>query len=183
LYIDTANIKYYIDIADILHLGNQYSAIAAKPTFVRNMKQQLLCSIVIGITLVAGWLLGSLGFSGKSQTQNQSLAQASVNSNRILQISFKYNTSTAEFKQQMLDNAPRLAAVKGLKWKIWSMDEANQEASGYYLFENEATMDNYLNRVFFIGMGNNPTVSNIVVKKLEILEEPTAITRGPVGKN
>jgi hypothetical protein len=147
------------------------------------MKQQLLGSIVIGITAVTAWLSGNLGFLGKIQPQNQSLAQASASSNRILQISFKFNTSTAEFRQQMLDNAPRLAAIKGLKWKIWSMNEADQEASGYYLFENEAAIDNYLNRVFFVGMGNNPTISNIVVKKLEILEEPTLITNGPVGKN
>jgi hypothetical protein len=147
------------------------------------MKQQLLSSIVIGIIAMAGWLLASLVLPGNIQTYNQSLAQASANSNRILQINFKYNISTAEFKQQMLDNAPRLAAVKGLKWKIWSMDEVNREASGYYLFENEAAIDNYLDRVFFVGMGNNPTVSNIVVKKLSILEEPTAITHGLVGKN
>lgn len=147
------------------------------------MKQQLLGSIVVGITATIGWLLGSLDLKFNIREQNQSFAQVSANSNRVLQINFKYNISTTEFKQQMLDNAPRLAAVKGLKWKIWSMDEAKREASGYYLFENEAAIDNYLDRVFFAGMGNNPTVSNIVVKKLEILEEPTAITRGPVGKN
>jgi Putative mono-oxygenase ydhR len=147
------------------------------------MKQQLLGSIVIGIMATIGWLLGSLDLPFNIRAQNQSFAQVSANSNRVLQINFKYNISTTEFKQQMLDNAPRLAAVKGLKWKIWSMDDAKREASGYYLFENEAAIDNYLDRVFFAGMRNNPTVSNIVVKKLEILEEPTAITRGPVGKN
>jgi hypothetical protein len=147
------------------------------------MKQQLLGSIVIGIMATIGWLLGSLDLPFNIRGQNQSFAQVSANSNRVLQINFKYNISTTEFKQQMLDNAPRLAAVKGLKWKIWSMDDAKREASGYYLFENEAAIDNYLDRVFFAGMRNNPTVSNIVVKKLEILEEPTAITRGPVGKN
>jgi dsDNA-binding SOS-regulon protein len=147
------------------------------------MKQQLLGSMVISISATVGWLLGSLGLPFNIRAQNQSFAQVSANSNRVLQINFKYNISTAEFKRQMLDNAPRLAAVKGLKWKIWSMDEAKREASGYYLFENEEAMENYLNRVFLVGMGNNPTVSNIVVKKLEILEEPTAITRGPVGKN
>lgn len=146
------------------------------------MKQQLLGYIVIGIVVVSGFLL-SLSFSSKIQAQNKSLVQALDNSNRILQINFKYNTSTAEFKQQMLDVAPRLAMVEGLKWKIWSMDEANREASGYYLFENEVAIDNYLNQVFFVGLGNNPTVSNIAVKKLEILEEPTLITRGPVGRN
>ncbi|PSB57254.1 YdhR family protein, partial [Chamaesiphon polymorphus] len=89
----------------------------------------------------------------------------------------------SDFKKQMIDVAPVLASVNGLKWKIWSIDETNKEASGYYLFENETKLNTYLKNVFFVGMGNNATVSNIVVKKFEILEEPTAITRGPIGKN
>jgi Putative mono-oxygenase ydhR len=147
------------------------------------MNRRLLSFLVVGITGMAGWLLGILGLpSTHIEAENQLPAQEAAKSNRILQINFKYNSTTAKFKQQMLDNAPRLAAVKGLKWKIWSMDEANREASGYYLFESQEAIDNYLNQVFFVGMGNNPTVRNIVVKKLEILEEATLITRGPVGK-
>lgn len=142
---------------------------------------KLLSVVVIGITAMAGYLAGSTT-SIEPQIGSQAV-QAATTSNRILQINFKYNTSTSDFKQQMLDNAPRLASVKGLKWKIWSMDETNREASGYYLFENETALDAYLKNVFFVGMGNNPTVSNIVVKKFEILEEPTSMTRGPISKN
>jgi hypothetical protein len=146
------------------------------------MVQKLLAVTVIGITAIVGYLSGTIT-PIESPVDSQATAQAATITNRILQINFKYNTSTSDFKKQMLDYAPLLAAVKGLRWKIWSMDETNREASGYYLFENEAALDAYLNNVFFVGMGNNPTVSNIVVKKFEILEEPTAYTRGPIGKN
>lgn len=144
------------------------------------MVQKLLAVTVIGMTAIVGYLSGTIT---PIELDRQATAQAATTTNRILQINFKYNISTSDFKKQMLDYSPRLASVKGLRWKIWSMDEPKQEASGYYLFENEVALDAYLSNVFFVGMGNNPTVSNIVVKKFEILEEPTAITRGPIGKN
>ncbi|OCQ89940.1 hypothetical protein BCD64_18545 [Nostoc sp. MBR 210] len=136
--------------------------------------------MAIAISAITGWLLDNTSPWIKPQSNNQAMAQTITNSMRILQINFKYKTSTAEFKQQMLEHAPRLAAVQGLRWKIWSIDEINREANGYYLFENEIVLNNYLDNVFFVGMGNNPTVSNIGVKKFEILQEPTAITRGPI---
>ncbi|MBW4550772.1 MAG: YdhR family protein [Aphanocapsa sp. GSE-SYN-MK-11-07L] len=147
-----------------------------------NIIQKLLSVALIGMTLVAGYLTGIIN-STKLPLDNRVKAQAATISSRILQINFKYTTSTSDFKKQMLDVAPHLASVKGLKWKIWSIDETNQEASGYYLFENETTLNAYLKNVFFVGMENNTTVNNIVVKKFEILEEPTAMTRGPIGKN
>jgi hypothetical protein len=147
------------------------------------MMQKLYGFIAIGMTAVTGLLLQFSKNPTGVQMNPSVLAQSTVGSNRILQINFKYNTSTPEFKKQMIDVAPLLASVKGLKWKIWSIDEMNQEASGYYLFESESELNTYLKDVFFVGMGNNPTVSNIVVKKLEILEEPTAITRGPIVAN
>jgi hypothetical protein len=135
---------------------------------------------MIGMTVMTGLLLQSNKNPTGLQINRPAPAQSRGGSNRILQINFKYNTSTTEFKKQMIGVAPLLASVKGLKWKIWSIDEMSQEVSGYYLFESEAELNTYLKDVFFVGMGNNRTVSNIVVKKLEILEEPTAITRGPI---
>jgi hypothetical protein len=147
------------------------------------MIQKLLSFVTIGIGAMTGLLLQSGRNPAGCPTNCPVLAQPAASSSRILQINFKYNTLAPEFKQQMIDVAPHLASVKGLKWKIWSIDEINQEASGYYLFESEAELNAYLKNVFFVGMGNNPTVSNIVVRKLEILEEPTAITRGPIVAN
>ena len=147
------------------------------------MIQKLISLVAIGMTVMTGWILQTSSNSTRLPVNRSVLAQSAVNTSRILQIDFKYNSATPEFKKQMLNYAPLLAAVKGLRWKIWSIDEMNREASGYYLFESEAELNAYLKNVFFVGMGNNPTVSNIVVKKLEILEEPTAITRGPIGSN
>ena len=147
------------------------------------MIQKLISFVAIGMTVMTGWLFQTSTNSTGLPANRPVLAQSVVNTTRILQINFKYNSATPEFKKQMLNYAPLLASVKGLRWKIWSIDEMNREASGYYLFESEAELNVYLKNVFFVGMGNNPTVSNIVVKKLEILEEPTAITRGPVVFN
>ncbi|ALF54979.1 hypothetical protein ACX27_22585 [Nostoc piscinale CENA21] len=117
------------------------------------MNQKILCFVAIAISAITGWLLGHTSPWIKLQSKDQAMAQTMTNSMRILQINFKYKTSTAEFKQQMLEHAPRLAAVKGLKWKIWSIDETNREANGYYLFENEIALNNYLDNVFFCWYG------------------------------
>ena len=147
------------------------------------MIQKLISFVAIGMTVMTGWVFQTSTNSIGLLANRPVLAQSAVNTTRILQINFKYNSATPEFKKQMLNYAPLLASVKGLRWKIWSIDEMNRAASGYYLFESEAELNAYLKNVFFVGMGNNPTVSNIVVKKLEILEEPTAITRGPIDPN
>lgn len=146
------------------------------------MLQKLFRSILVVSTVgIAGFFAGST-----SVTSQNILAQGQTNqstSTRILQINFRYNSSTSEFRKQMKNAAPRVARASGLRWKIWSIDESKKEASGFYLFENETAMNNYLENVFFVGMGNNPMISNIVVKKFSILEDATKITKGPIFNN
>ena len=47
---------------------------------------------------------------------------------KLLQLNFKFNVSGAEYEQAVSPLASEFAAVPGLRWKIWMMNEAEQEA-------------------------------------------------------
>lgn len=145
---------------------------------------------MLGRLLRLMFVVGTVGLAGSfagatSVTSQNLLAENQTNpstSSRILQINFKYNNSTSDFRKQMKDVAPRIAKAPGLRWKIWSIDEGNKEASGFYLFEDEKSLNNYVENIFNVGMRNNSAISNIVVKKFNILEDPTIVTRGPISQ-
>ena len=61
-------------------------------------------------------------------------------SERILQLNFKFNISGAEFKRAVAPLADDIAAVSGLRWKVWMINEEESEAGGIYLFDNEASI-------------------------------------------
>lgn len=63
----------------------------------------------------------------------------------ILQINFNLNGPVAEY-QKMVDSVTHaFLDVSGLRWKIWLLNPATQEAGGIYLFDSQASLDAYLN--------------------------------------
>lgn len=63
---------------------------------------------------------------------------------RILQLNFKFNSSPTEYKQAVSPLATAVASVPVCRWKIWILDEENNEAGGIYLFGDEASVQSYL---------------------------------------
>ena len=59
-------------------------------------------------------------------------------SDMLLQLNFKYNVTRAEYEGAVSPLADQFAAVPGLRWKIWMINETESEAGGIYLFEDEA---------------------------------------------
>jgi len=49
---------------------------------------------------------------------------------KILQINFKFSITKAEYEEAASSLAGTFAGVDGLRWKIWVIDEANNEAGG-----------------------------------------------------
>lgn len=101
---------------------------------------------------------------------------------RILQINFKFNVSRTDYEQTVAPMASDFAAVPGCRWKIWLMNEATQEAGGIYLFEDEATLQAYLNSPLVAAVTSHPALSDFSVKQFETLEAVTKVTRGPIEK-
>ena len=100
---------------------------------------------------------------------------------RILQINYKFNVSRAEHDQAVSSLVSEIAAVPGLRWKVWLMNEADSEAGGIYLFEDEASTNAYLEGPIVAQVVKHPALSDISVKQFDVPEKLTEITRGPVG--
>jgi hypothetical protein len=101
-------------------------------------------------------------------------------SGKILQINFKYSVSGGEYKQAVEPLANDIGAVPGLRWKIWIINEAESEAGGIHLFDDEASMQAYLEGPIAAQITTHPALSDFSVKTFEVMEDQTAITRGPV---
>jgi len=101
-------------------------------------------------------------------------------SGTLLQLNFKFNVSGAEYEKAVAPLASEFAALSGLKWKIWMINEAEQEAGGIYLFENEASAKAYLEGPLAAQVTSHPALSDFSVKLFDVMEDLTAITRGPV---
>lgn len=99
---------------------------------------------------------------------------------KILQLNFKFNVSGSEYEQAVSPLASKFADVPGLRWKIWMMNEAEQEAGGIYLFEDGASLKSLLESPLAAQVMNHPALSNFSVKQFDVMEDVTAITRGPV---
>lgn len=99
---------------------------------------------------------------------------------KILQINFKFSVPKAEYEQAASGLVKDIAAVGGLRWKVWIMNEAEQEAGGIYLFDNEASVKAYLEGPVVAKVTSHPALSDFSVKQFDVMDEVTAITRGPV---
>lgn len=101
-------------------------------------------------------------------------------SQKILQINFKFSISQAELEQAFAPAAQPIADTPGLRWKVWLMNGADHEAGGVYLFDDEASLQAYLNGPIVASLGSNPALSNVAVKVFDTIESLTLVTRGPI---
>lgn len=99
---------------------------------------------------------------------------------RILQINFKFNVTGAEYEQAVSPLADDIAAVPGLRWKIWIINEAESEAGGIFLFDGEPAVRGFLEGPIAAQITGHPALSDFGVKQFDVMEQQTAITRGPV---
>ncbi|MFQ5990733.1 MAG: YdhR family protein [Candidatus Methylomirabilales bacterium] len=99
---------------------------------------------------------------------------------RIMQLNFKFSVSGTEYEQAVSSLAGDFAAVAGLRWKIWMINEAEKEAGGIYLFDDEPSVKAFLGGPLVAKVTSHPALSNFSVKQFDVMRDVTAITRGPV---
>jgi hypothetical protein len=102
-------------------------------------------------------------------------------STKILQINFKLDASTPEYEALCEAIAPAFADVPGLQWKIWILNEQENEAGGIYLFENEAALNSFLSGPLAAQVRSHPALTDLSAKVFDVMDEVTAVTHGPVG--
>ena len=100
----------------------------------------------------------------------------------ILQISFKLNVHTNEYASGCQAVVQAIAAVSGLHWKIWILNEQEKEAGGIYFFDTEQSLSDYLSGPIVAQLRQHPALSDVTVKRFDVMGELTSATRGPVSK-
>lgn len=99
---------------------------------------------------------------------------------QILQVNFKFNVSRHEYENIVNPLAQSFAEVPGCQWKIWLMNEANNEAGGIYLFNDEETTEKFKGSELVAAVLNHPALSDFSIKQFNVLNEPSSITRAPL---
>ena len=101
---------------------------------------------------------------------------------KIVQINFIIKAKTPvlqAFQKQATRFGPN-GDVKGLKWKIWLFNESDNSGGGLYLFEDQASVDAYLEGDIVKMIKSSPALSNVGIKVFDIMPEFTKISRGPI---
>jgi hypothetical protein len=98
----------------------------------------------------------------------------------ILQINFKLNVSSAEYRKICESIVQTIADVPGLVWKVWLLNEPDGEAGGIYLFQDEQSLAGYLSSPIIRQIKSLPQLRQISAKQFETIPELTIITRGPI---
>lgn len=101
-------------------------------------------------------------------------------SRQIVQINFGFSGSRAEFEESNLPFAAPIAEIPGVCWKIWLMNEGEQEAGGIYLLDDEASTQAFLKGPLVASLKENPSLRHLSVKQFDFLPRHSAITRAPV---
>jgi putative monooxygenase ydhR len=101
----------------------------------------------------------------------------------LLQLNFSLTIPVDEYERMVTPVAHAIAAVDGLRWKIWIVNPAEGQAGGFYHFETEAAADAYLAGPIITALRAAPFQRDLTVKRYGYLVGPTAIDRGPVDAN
>lgn len=86
--------------------------------------------------------------------------------------------SEGEYQRLCDEVAPAFAAVPGLASKVWLADREKGVFGGVYTFDSAAALDEFLASDLFTGVGATPGLVNISVRRFDVLDGPTAVTRG-----
>ena len=98
----------------------------------------------------------------------------------MLQLNFNFSVTKEEYEQAVSPLADKFANVPGLKWKVWILNVEKSEAGGIYMFENQASLDEFLAGPLAKTVTSHPALSDFSVKQFGIMEDITKITRGPL---
>ena len=100
---------------------------------------------------------------------------------KILKIEFRFDGDRKSFDDAFKEAAEPIAQTPGLKWKIWLWNDEERIGGGVYLFDDQSSIDEYLNGRIIAGLKTAPAISEAQIGVFDVVEKLTAITKGPVG--
>ena len=99
---------------------------------------------------------------------------------RMLQVNFRFGVARADYEELADSLAQSFSEVPGLEWKIWILNEAEREAGGFYYFDGEESLQEFLASELPANVQAHPAVSQFSAKTFEVMDSPTTVCRGPV---
>lgn len=98
---------------------------------------------------------------------------------KLLEIHLNLKVPISDLVEPFTQLAPAFAEIKGLKWKIWYANDEGTMAGGYYLFEDEASLNAHLNSELHKNVLEGQAWS-VDQKVFNVLPDLSKITRGPI---
>ena len=87
--------------------------------------------------------------------------------------------SQGEYLKQMVEpDAPVLAKVPGLISKTWLTDEEKNSFGGFYLWENKASMEDFMHSDLVKAVVSRPFVKNVSSVDFDVNQKASLTTRG-----
>ncbi len=103
---------------------------------------------------------------------------------KILQITFRNPNGGSEAAQKAAwERAHQIAIWPGLVWKVWTAQPADVVYGGIYLFEDENSVNDYLQGEVVAGMRSLPGVTDFAAQLFDVNHPLTAATRGPLSSS
>ena len=99
---------------------------------------------------------------------------------KILQVNFTYDGTKESVMESFMPATQPIADQPGLDWKVWLWNDEARECGGIYLFADQSSVGAYLEGPIVKSIKEHPAISNLSAKVFDVIEEPTAVTRGPV---
>jgi hypothetical protein len=99
---------------------------------------------------------------------------------KILQVNYRLTIPVADFLQNSGPVAELISQAEGLKWKIWLANENSNEGGGIYLFDDEASLQVYLDGPVIAKLKSHPAVAEVTAKTFDVPADLSTTTRAPV---
>lgn len=94
-----------------------------------------------------------------------------------LQVDLKLNVSPEAWRAHAASVLPKMQALPGLIWKLWTLDENAGTAGGIYLSYDRAAAEAYANGQVIAALRQSPAVRDVSVRLLPVIDDLSRQTR------
>jgi uncharacterized OsmC-like protein len=98
----------------------------------------------------------------------------------VLEVDFTYAMTAEEFVAEVSPLADVYAAVDGMIWKIWKINENESRAGAVYLFKDTAARQAYLDSELAAAIANHPALSDFRIDAYDVVRAESMMTRAPL---
>jgi hypothetical protein len=101
---------------------------------------------------------------------------------KIIQLNFRYSFSGGEYAKEIEPLAKEIEGLPGMRGSLWMINEATSTAGGIYLFDDQASIDNFMNGPVAAQLSSYPSFSDFRVKQFDLMDNLTVLTAEAVKK-